>query len=104
MQKGKIGTTQMHFMKSRAAKFILFALSLLAAPRFIHAVPLQRPDVPADPMWLIHMDFDRLRNTTVGQFIVGELEKPEAQAKFAAFQAMFKLDLRTQLHGVRSEE
>lgn len=51
-------------------------------------------------MWLVHMDFDRLRPTTVGQYILTELEKPEAQARLASFQAMFKFDLKTQLHAL----
>jgi hypothetical protein len=41
-----------------------------------------------------------MRPTAVGQFIQTEMDKPEAQAKLAAFQALFSFDLRTQLHGV----
>src|SRR5947209_15684401 len=76
------------------------AFGLVAALSTARATPLQRTDVPADPAWLVHIDFDRLRPTTVGQYIMTELEKPQAQAKLASFQAMFKFDLKTQLHGL----
>jgi len=62
--------------------------------------PLQRADLPADPSWVIHADFDGLRPTAIGQFILAEMDKPEAQAKLALFQSLFSFDLRTQLHGV----
>ncbi len=65
-----------------------------------YARPLQRADVGADPAWLVHLDFDGLRSTTIGAYIQTEMNKPEAQAKLAAFQALFSFDLRTQLHGV----
>jgi hypothetical protein len=35
----------------------------------------------------------------VGQFILSEMEKPEAQKKFEAFQAIFSFDPRRELHG-----
>jgi len=89
-------------MKSLLSKVGIAAASLIVIAAFspAGATSLQRTDVPADPMWLAHMDFDRLRPTTVGQYIMAELEKPEAQAKLASFQAMFKFDLKTQLHAL----
>lgn len=64
------------------------------------AAPLQRADVPANPAWLLHLDCDALRSTTIGQYVLSEMDKPEAKAKLAAFQSIFNFDLRTQLHGV----
>lgn len=64
------------------------------------AGPLQRSDVAADPSLVLHLDCDALRPTAIGQHILAEMDKPEAEAKLAAFQAMFNLDLRKQLHGV----
>jgi hypothetical protein len=64
------------------------------------AAPLQRADVAADPAWLAHLDCDGLRPTPIGQFLLSEMDKPDAQAKLAAFQAIFSFDLRTQLHGL----
>jgi hypothetical protein len=64
------------------------------------AGPLRRADVAADPAWLVHVDFDALRPTSLGQFVLEEMKKPETQAKLAAFQALFSFDLRTQLRGL----
>lgn len=63
------------------------------------ATPLQRADVTANPTWLLHLDCDALRPTTIGQYILSEMDKPEAKAKLAVFQSIFSFDLRTQLHG-----
>lgn len=71
------------------------AISLLAA-----AAPLQRADVIANPAWLLHLDCDALRPTTIGQYILSETDKPQNKARLAVFQSLFGFDLRTQLHGV----
>ena len=63
------------------------------------AGPLQRTDVINDPVWVLHVDCDALRQTVVGKHLLGEMEKPEAQKKFAAFQAIFSFDPRKELHG-----
>jgi len=49
---------------------------------------------------VLHLDCDGLRPTAVGRFLLAEMEKPEARAKLAAFQTIFNLDLRKQLHGL----
>ena len=54
----------------------------------------------ADATWVLHVDCDALRPTAIGQFLLAEVEKPEAQAKFAAFQSIFNFDPRKQLHGL----
>jgi hypothetical protein len=64
------------------------------------AGPLRRADVAADPTWALHLDVDALRPTAIGQSIQAEMNKPEAQEKLAAFQAIVSFDLRTQLHGL----
>lgn len=74
--------------------------SLLATASTINAAPLQRADVPAGSIWLAHADCDGLRPTVVGQYILAELDKPEAQAQMAALQAIFSFDPRKQLHGL----
>lgn len=71
----------------------VFGLSTIAAP-------LQRAHVPSDAAWLLHLDCDALRPTTIGQYVLAEAEKPEAKAKLAVFQSIFNFDLRTQLHGI----
>jgi hypothetical protein len=64
------------------------------------AAPLRRADVAADPAFVLHLDCDALRPTAVGQYLLAEMDKPEAQGRIAAFQAIFDFDPRKQLHGV----
>jgi hypothetical protein len=78
----------------------LMAGGLLAAALTANAAPLHRADVPANPTWVIHMDVDALRPTSVGQFLLSEMDKPENQAKLSVFQSLAGFDLRSQLHGV----
>ena len=73
---------------------------LIAATITAQSAPLQRADVAAEPTWVAHVDCDGLRPTAIGQYLLTELEKPEAQAKFAAFQTIFNFDPRKQLHGL----
>ncbi len=87
-------------LKTTLLKTALCAGALAAAGLSATAVPLQRADVPAEPAWVVHVDCDGLRGTTVGQYLLGEMNKPETQAKLAAFSAVFNFDPRTQLHGL----
>jgi hypothetical protein len=64
------------------------------------AAPLDRADVPAEPTWVLHFDCDGLRPTAVGRYLLAEMDKPESQPKFAAFQTWFSFDPRKQLHGL----
>src|SRR5262249_52752656 len=56
-------------------------------------------EVAGQPAWLVHVDFDALRPTTLGKLILAEMDKPEAQSKLEAFQSVASVDVRTQLHG-----
>jgi hypothetical protein len=56
--------------------------------------------VAGEPAWVLHLDCDSLRPTALGQYLLAEMEKPDAQAKFDAFQTIFNFDLRKQLHGL----
>lgn len=49
---------------------------------------------------MLHVDCDTLRTSAIGQWLLSEMDKPEAQAKFAALQMMFNFDPRKQLHGL----
>ena len=82
------------------AKLTLGAAFLAAAILPARAGLLQRADVPADPVWALHIDCDGLRPTVIGQYLLTELDKPEVQQKFATFQALFSFDPRKQLHGL----
>ena len=74
--------------------------SIAAAALTATGAPLKRADISADPAWLVHLDCDGLRPTTIGKYIQSEMNKPEAQEKLAGFQSMVGFDLRTQLHGL----
>jgi hypothetical protein len=87
-------------MKSPILKTTLLAGCLLAAALNLPATQLQRTDVAASSVWVLHINCDALRPTAIGKHILAELEKPEAQAKLSVFQNMFSFDLRTQLHGI----
>jgi len=87
-------------MNTNFLKPALYASGLIAATIIAPAAPLQRSDVAAEPAWVLHVDCDALRPTSIGQFLLTEMEKSDAQAKFAAFQTIFNFDPRTQLHGL----
>lgn len=77
----------------------LTTLLLLSLVSTVGAGPLTRKDVSAQAAWVLHLDFDGLRPTQLGQYFFSELEKPQAQDKFAAFQVMFNFDPRRQVRG-----
>jgi hypothetical protein len=85
-------------MNSKLLRSILCAGCLAGAGLTTLAGPLNRADVPAEPAWVVHLDFDGLRSTVIGQVIQEQMNRPEVQDRLAAFQAVFSLDLRTQLH------
>jgi hypothetical protein len=87
-------------MKPNLLKPTLCACGLLAATLTTLSGPLQRADVPADPVWVVHLDCDGLRPTAVGQYVLAQMDQPEARAKLAAFQTIFNFDPRKQLHGL----
>jgi hypothetical protein len=87
-------------MKTTFLKATLFAGCFLAAGFNLPANQLQRAEVAASSVWVLHINCDALRPTAIGKHILAELEKPDAQAKLSVFQNIFSFDLRTQLHGL----
>jgi len=88
-------------MKITPSRLTLSVACLLAAASALNAAPLKRGDIPADPTWVLHLDMDNLKATTIGGFLNEQISaKPEAQAKLAAFQAIVGFDLQKQLHGI----
>jgi hypothetical protein len=63
------------------------------------AAPLKRADVMSDPGFVLHIDFDGLRATSVGKAILADLQDPDIDSKLQAIQSIFSFDPRTQLHG-----
>ena len=86
-------------MKTILMKLTGGLAGLCACGLLAQGAPLKRSDIIATPAWLLHLDFDRLRTTTVGQYVLTEMDKPEAKAQLAVVQTIFDFDLRTQLHG-----
>jgi len=60
------------------------------------ATPLDRHDVPVNPVLLAHVDLDALNSTAVGKAILADTD---VQTKLAGVQAAFNFDLQKQLHG-----
>lgn len=87
-------------MKRNLWKCALVGGPLLAAAITVAAGPLQRGDVPNDPVFVIHVDCDTLRQSVIGKYLMEEMEKPEAKKKIAAFQTIFSFDPRKELHGL----
>src|SRR5271155_3063307 len=90
----------MNIMNSYLSKITLGAGCAGVAGPGAHGAPLRRVDVASDPVWVLHVDCDALRPTAVGQFILSEMDKAGAGSKLAAFEAIFGVDPRKQLHGV----
>jgi len=90
----------MFVMKQNLLKLTLCAACLCAGGLLARAAGLQRADVIADPVWLLHLDCDALRTNALGQFVLAQMDKPEAKARLASFQTIFGFDLRSQVHGV----
>jgi hypothetical protein len=84
-------------MNMRAA---LYACGVAVAALPAIAAPLRRADVPARPAWVLHLDCDALRSTSLGQFLLSEMGKPADRLTLAAFRFIFDFDPRTQLHGL----
>lgn len=78
----------------------LLPLALLAVAWAAPAAPLDKSHVPANPAWVVHLDMDQVRPTAVGQYLLAEMQKPEAQSRFAVFQSLFNFDPRQQLHAL----
>ena len=64
------------------------------------AAPLERADLPEHPAWLLHFDWDALRQTHFGQYLLYEWDKPEVYSNIVSFQSIFGFDFRTHLHGI----
>ena len=87
-------------MRPSLRKLTLLSCVILGAGLSSIAGPLQRVDVAAEPAWVMHIDCDALRPTSLGQYLLAEMDKPDARPKLAAFQTLFSFDPRKQLHGL----
>lgn len=60
----------------------------------------ERARVAADAQWIVHADIEQLKTTAVGQYLLTEMQTPEAERKFAAFAMVFAFDPRRDLNSV----
>jgi hypothetical protein len=88
-------------MKGNILKSVFAAIGITAALSFTtFAGPLRGNDVAESAGWVAHLDCDALRSNALGQFILGEMGKPENKSKIDAVTAIFGVDVRTQIHAV----
>jgi hypothetical protein len=84
-------------MKSiRISLVVGFGLTVLTL-QSLQAGPKPAIPVPTNAAWFLHLDVEKLKGTEVGQYLLGELEKPEAQRALAGMQAIFNFDPRKTL-------
>ncbi len=84
--------------KLPAVSFAL-ALCLMGMARS-YATPIKPQHVPANPAWVLHIDWAAARPTLLGHFFLDELNKPDSRAKLAEFDSLFKLDSRKEVRGI----
>ncbi len=72
----------------------------MAAVVGVAGAPLKCADVGAEPARLLHIDFDAMRESYVGEYFLYQLDKPEMHSNMVMFQSIFGFDLRRQLHGI----
>jgi hypothetical protein len=87
-------------MNTSYFKLTSAALAALSLGASAFAAPLQRADVRANSAFVVHVDCDAFRSTAVGQYILGEMAKPENKAKISVLQSLVGVDIATQLHGL----
>ena len=60
----------------------------------LNAAPLELDNVSAQANWMVHVDFESLLKTDVGQFLLAEIKKqPNAQRQLAGIKAAFGVDI-----------
>ena len=75
------------------------ALLLLAAPLAgLQAAKINPAHIPAKAKWLLHMDIDAFKETTLGKHVMKEANEKGLQ-KMKALQDMFGIDLENDIHG-----
>lgn len=78
------------------------AAAILAFVGQASAAPVDLKDVPADAKWLVHVDVDAIRQSTVVQKMWPKAMEmhPDAQKRIEKLLAETGMDIRKDLHGV----
>ena len=75
------------------------ALLLLAAPLAnLQAAKINPAQVPADSRWVLHVDLDAFKGTTLGKHVLNEIDA-KAKKQLQAFEGIFGINLENGLHG-----
>ncbi len=69
-------------------KIFAYSLFVLILGATVLAGPLQKEEVAADAKWLLHLDVDKLRSTSAGDYLIREI----ADKVFAEPKAVMKQD------------
>lgn len=81
-------------------KLLKLSLGLLCASTLcLQAASLQREYVAANSGWFVHLDVDRFKETKLGQFVLEQLQQPDAQKKINDLKTAFNFDPTKALHG-----
>lgn len=81
-------------------KLSFIITALVGCDATSQAAPFNRADVAPSPAWVVNLDVDGLRTTSIGKYLLSETAKPENKAKLAVLQSLVGIDVTTQLHGI----
>src|SRR5690606_8321871 len=87
-------------MKTTLALTAAAALGFFQAGSTTFARPINTQGVPDSSSWVIHVDVDALRDSSIGKLVLEELNKPEMTEQLAMVKTMIGMDPRTALHGI----
>ena len=60
----------------------------------------RRADVPGDPIWLLNLDCERLRASTVGRSLLAQLDSPLLAEPWKALEKSLGFDLRSKIQAL----
>ncbi len=81
----------------RIALVLWTTAAVMASAAAAFAAPFNPKDIAADSVMLLHVDWDAIGASAIGQAL---LSQPGAQDKLASVGALYDIDLLKQLHGV----
>ncbi len=80
-------------------KSILLAMTALGAAGTVHAAKIDFSKISAQANWVAHADFDALRKSEAGAFIIAQAKKtPETAKGITTLKAIFGIDLDALSH------
>jgi len=80
----------------RTIALTTFLASLVSSTAVAATFPVE--NISPDSKWVAHLDFEELKNTTLGGILFEKLNSEKLDAKFNALSAILKIDPRTDLN------